>query len=143
MISFNDEDAKSKLSRKLTIRKWIKAVIESYGKKVGDICYIFCSDDYILDVNRQYLQHDYFTDVITFDYVEDNIISGDIFISVDTVTSNATLYNCSYLDELQRVIIHGVLHLCGLKDKTDADAAKMRAAENAALTMLNELTKEQ
>lgn len=139
MIAFYEEDAKAKLTQKLTIRRWIKAVIDTYHAKPGDINYIFCSDEYILDVNRQYLNHDYFTDVITFDYVEDGIISGDIYISVDTVASNAALYNTTYIDELHRVVIHGVLHLCGIKDKTDEDAAIMRAAEEKALAMLKEM----
>ena len=97
--------------------------------------YIFCSDEKILEVNRQYLQHDYYTDIITFDYSEGDRISGDIFISIDTVRSNAEKYGTNFDDELHRVIIHGILHLCGLKDKSEADSKKMRKAEDKALSI--------
>ena len=96
---------------------WIKAVADTYGKKVGEIAYIFCSDEKILEVNRQYLQHDYYTDIITFDYCEGKKLSGDLFISLDTVRTNAEQFNAPYETELYRVIIHGILHLCGINDK--------------------------
>ena len=100
------------------VSEWIKQVAASYGKKVGDIAYIFCSDERILEVNRQYLQHDYYTDIITFDYTEGNRISGDLFISLDTIQTNAEQFaNNDYHRELHRVIIHGILHLCGINDK--------------------------
>ena len=114
---------------------WIKAVAQTYGKKVGDIAYIFCNDEKILEVNRQYLQHDYYTDIITFDYTEDDIISGDLFISLDTVRSNSEEQNTSYDEELHRVIIHGILHLCGINDKAPGEREIMEAAENKALKM--------
>lgn len=142
MISFENEDVELKLKNKLILKKWIKQVAESYGFKTGDLTYIFCSDDKILEVNRQYLQHDYYTDIITFDYDEDGVVSGDMFISVDTVRTNAEQYAPSFEDEMHRVIIHGVLHLCGLKDKDPDDEKKMRAAEEKALAMLATLMAE-
>lgn len=142
MISFENEDVELKLKNKLILKKWIKQVAESYGYKTGDLTYIFCSDEKILEVNRQYLQHDYYTDIITFDYDEDGVVSGDMFISVDTVRTNAEQYAPSFDDEMHRVIIHGVLHLCGLKDKAPDDEKKMRAAEEKALAMLAALMEE-
>lgn len=142
MISFENEDVELKLKNKLILKKWIKQVAESYGYKTGDLTYIFCSDDRILEVNRQYLQHDYYTDIITFDYDEDGVVSGDMFISVDTVRTNAEQYAPSFDDEMHRVIIHGVLHLCGLKDKAPDDEKRMRAAEEKALAMLATLMAE-
>lgn len=116
---------------------WIKAVAASYGRKVGEIGYLFVDDEKILEVNREYLGHDYYTDVITFDYDEDDIVSGDIVISLDTVRSNAELFGKSYEDELYRVIIHGILHLCGINDKGPGEREIMEAAENKALAMRN------
>ena len=109
---------------------------ENYGKKVGDIAYIFCDDEKILEVNRQYLQHDYYTDIITFDYTEDNVISGDLFISLDTVRSNSEEQGTTYEEELHRVIIHGILHLCGINDKGPGERELMEQAENKALSLL-------
>ncbi|MCQ2201693.1 MAG: rRNA maturation RNase YbeY [Bacteroidales bacterium] len=142
MITFNEDNVKSKLKNRRVIKYWIKEVAKSYGLVIGDLSYIFCTDDMILDVNRQYLQHDYFTDIITFDYVESNVCSGDMFISVDTVKSNSELFATSYMNELHRVVIHGVLHLCGLKDKSPKDEKKMRAAEDKALLLLEQLLTE-
>lgn len=116
---------------------WIKAVAASYGRKVGEIGYLFVDDEKILEVNREYLGHDYYTDVITFDYDEDDIVSGDIVISLDTVRSNAELFGKTYEDELYRVIIHGILHLCGINDKGPGEREIMEAAENKALAMRN------
>ena len=124
---------------------WIKAVAQSYGKKVGDVAYIFCDDEKILEVNKQYLQHDYYTDIITFDYCEDlaamgvdDTISGDMFISLDTVRTNAEGLNVPYEQELYRVIIHGILHLLGIDDKGPGEREIMERAEDKALSMLNE-----
>ena len=118
--------------------QWIKAVAQTYGKRVGDIAYIFCSDERILEVNRQYLQHDYYTDIITFDYCEGNRLSGDLFISLDTVRTNAQQFaGGDYGRELHRVIIHGVLHLCGLGDKGPGERELMEQAEDRALAMLD------
>ena len=117
--------------------EWIKEVAACYGKRVGEIAYIFCSDDKILEVNQQYLQHDYYTDIITFDYCEGNRISGDLFISLDTVRTNAEQFEQPYDRELHRVIIHGILHLCGINDKGPGEREIMEAAENKALALVS------
>ena len=139
MITFNIEDADPKLKNKRLLKSWIAKVADSYGLKTGDLAYVFCSDDRILEVNREFLQHDYYTDIITFDYCEGDTISGDMYISVDTVRTNSELYSTSFINEMHRVIIHGVLHLCGLKDKAPDDEKKMREAEAKALVMWDEL----
>ena len=137
MISYQSIDiAIPKLKRRDTTR-WIRSVAATYGKKVGDVAYIFVSDDKILEVNRQYLQHDYYTDIITFDDSEGDVISGDLFISLDTVRSNSEQQGTAYEEELHRVIIHGILHLCGLNDKGPGEREIMEAAENKALTLRN------
>lgn len=137
-INFYAEDAPMPSIREEQVREWIHRVAEGYGKKVGDISYIFCSDEKILEVNRQYLQHDYYTDIITFDYCEGNRLSGDLFISLDTVRTNAEQFaGGNYERELHRVIIHGILHLCGINDKGPGEREIMEAAENRALEMLN------
>lgn len=123
---------------KETIGNWIKAVAATYGKTVGDISYIFCNDDKILEVNRQYLQHDYYTDIITFDYTAGHKISGDLFISLDTVRTNAETFQTDYDEELHRTIIHGILHLCGINDKGPGEREIMEANENRALALLRE-----
>lgn len=120
------------------ISAWVKSVAQSMGKKVGDVAYIFCNDEKILEVNREYLQHDYYTDIITFDYTEENTISGDLFISLDTVRSNSEQLGVSYDQELRRVIIHGILHLCGIDDKGPGEREIMEEHENKALAMLND-----
>ena len=139
MITFNIEDADPKLKNKRLLKSWIAKVADSYGLKTGDLAYVFCSDDRILEVNKEFLQHDYYTDIITFDYCEGDTISGDMYISVDTVRTNSELYSTSFINEMHRVIIHGVLHLCGLKDKAPDDEKKMREAEAKALAMWDEL----
>ena len=118
---------------------WIKAVVASYKRRLGDIGYMFVDDEKILEVNREYLGHDYYTDVITFDYDEDDVVSGDLVISLDTVRSNAELFGKEYDDELHRVIIHGILHLCGINDKGPGEREIMEAAENKALALLKEM----
>lgn len=135
-IAFYAEDTKLPAIKKRAVGNWVKEVAATYGKKVGDISYIFCSDEKILEVNRQYLQHDYYTDIITFDYCEGNRISGDLFISLDTVRTNAEQFGATYETELHRVIIHGILHLCGINDKGPGEREIMEAAENRALDML-------
>ena len=122
---------------KRKISAWIKRVAALHGRTVGDIAYIFCSDKKILDVNRTYLQHDYYTDIITFDYSEGDAISGDLFISLDTVRTNAKKFAVTYDSELYRVIIHGVLHLCGIDDKAPGARAVMERYENEALRLLD------
>lgn len=116
------------------VRKWIVKVADNYGFSVVKLNYCFCDDDYILETNRKFLQHDYFTDIITFDYTNHDRISGDMVISLDTVASNALSVGESYEHELLRVIIHGVLHLCGINDKGPGEREIMEAAENQALT---------
>ena len=118
---------------------WIKAVAATHGRRVGEIGYMFVDDEKILEVNKQYLGHDYYTDVITFDYDEDMVINGDIVISLDTVRTNAELFNKRYEDELHRVIIHGVLHLCGINDKGPGEREVMEANENKALDLLRKI----
>lgn len=121
--------------KKREVTKWIRAVAATYGRKVGEVGYLFCDDEKILEVNREYLQHDYYTDIITFDYDEDNVINGDLVISLDTIRTNAELFNKTYDEELYRVIIHGILHLCGINDKGPGEREIMEAAENKALEM--------
>ena len=118
------------------LSEWINDVAQKHSKVVGEISYLFCDDEKILEVNKEYLDHDFYTDIITFDYSEDNIISGDILISLQTVESNSQMYQTDYLEELHRVIIHGILHLCGLKDGTIEEEKLMRDAENSALEIL-------
>lgn len=137
MITYTTEDVKMPVFPKRKTSAWIKRVAALHGKTVGDIAYIFCSDEKILDVNRMYLQHDYYTDIITFDYSEDDMISGDLFISLDTVCTNAEKFAVAYDSELYRVIIHGVLHLCGIDDKAPGARAVMERYENEALQLLD------
>lgn len=141
-IGFYVEDVEFPAIRQEAVSAWIKAVAGTYGKKVGKICYIFCSDEKILEVNRQYLQHDYYTDIITFDYTEGNKISGDLFISLDTVRTNAEVFHTLYQEELHRTIIHGVLHLCGINDKGPGEREIMEENENRALAILPEECRE-
>ena len=135
MIQFITEEVKMPAIDKSKVKNWIKAVAESYGRKTGDVSYIFCNDERILQVNNQYLQHDYYTDIITFDYSTTKTISGDIFISLDTVKSNSEAFNTDYSTELHRIIIHGILHLCGNDDKTPELRAQMTEKENLALQL--------
>ena len=114
---------------------WIRRVAAAYGRKVGEIGYLFCNDDKILEVNREYLGHDYFTDIITFDYCEGDRLNGDLFISVDSVRENAAFYGTEFENELNRVIVHGVLHLIGYDDHTEEDIAVMRSKENYYLSL--------
>lgn len=136
-IIYQADGVKLPAIKKRDTSNWIKAVAATYGKKVGDVAYIFCSDEKILEVNNQYLQHDYYTDIITFDYTEGDTISGDIFISLDTVKSNSEEFKTDYNQELHRIIIHGVLHLCGINDKGPGEREHMTECENKALELLN------
>ena len=124
--------------KKRETTRWIKAVAATYGKKIGEIGYLFCDDEKILEVNREFLSHDYYTDIITFDYCEGDTLNGDLVISLDTVRSNAEKFQKAYDEELHRVIIHGILHLCGLHDKAPGEREQMEAAENRALALRNE-----
>ena len=134
-ISYYAEEVSFPAIKKRETSEWIRRVAVKHGKKCGDIAYIFCSDEKILAVNREYLQHDYYTDIITFDYTQGNRISGDIFISIDTVSSNAEEYHTSLDEEIHRIIIHGILHLCGINDKGEGEREVMTAHENDALKM--------
>ena len=135
MISYYFEDTDFIFKGKTANNKWLRLVAESEIRRIGNISIIFCSDNYILDVNQQYLQHDYFTDIITFDYCEGDRLSGDLFISVDTVRENALEYGTEFSEELHRVIVHGVLHLIGYDDHNDDDIAMMRKKENYYLSL--------
>ena len=134
MVSYYTEDTSFNFKEKRLTSRWLKFVAESEAKRLGDVAVIFCSDNYILDVNIKYLQHDYYTDIITFDYCEGNRLSGDLFISVDSVRENAGFYGTAFADELNRVIVHGLLHLIGYDDHSEADIAVMRAKENYYLS---------
>lgn len=117
------------------VREWIVDVARRHNYKVGELVYCFCDDDYILKTNREFLNHDYYTDIITFDYTHDDVIAGDIVISLDTVASNANDYGQDYTRELLRVIIHGVLHLCGIDDKAPGEREIMEQNEDQALSL--------
>lgn len=134
-INYQCQDIKFVLKEKRKISKWINDVIKSHQKKLGNVSYIFCSNEYILELNQKYLNHNYFTDIITFDYCSDNIVEGDIFISVDTVLDNSHRFKTNFNDELLRVIIHGVLHLVGFSDKTAKQQKQMRVLEDEALSI--------
>lgn len=138
-IRFSVQDVHFKLENEQNLKKWISNVVLRRGKAVGNISYLFCDDNYLLGVNRQYLNHDTYTDIITFDYVVGNFVSGDIMISVDRVGENAEKFGVPFEQELHRVVIHGVLHLLGQGDKTDSEAAEMRRLENEALALWNEM----
>ena len=135
MITYNAEGIKMPQIKRRETSAWIKAVAAMHGRKVGEVGYLFVGDEKILEVNREYLNHDFYTDVITFDYDERDRINGDIVISLDTVRSNAELFGKEYDEELHRVIIHGILHLCGINDKGPGEREQMEAAENEALAL--------
>jgi probable rRNA maturation factor len=138
MISFFVEDIDFSLKDKQQKKNWLKAVSNQYNRKIGELNYIFCNDNYLLEINKSYLDHDYFTDIITFDQSEsDKKIDGDIYISVDRVKENAITNHQSFENELNRVMVHGVLHLLGFKDKTPSEETKMRALENEMLSLIN------
>lgn len=139
MITFQTDGVGMPRINEQQIRNWVKAVAATYQKKVGEIGYLFCSDERILEVNRQFLQHDYYTDIITFDYCQGNRIAGDLVISLDTVRTNAEQFGAEYETELNRVIIHGILHLCGINDKGPGEREIMEAEENKALALLADM----
>lgn len=139
MVTYNTDGVKMPSIKKRENTAWVKAVAASYGKRVGEIAYIFVDDEKILEVNRQYLGHDYYTDIITFDYCEGDVISGDLFISLDTVRTNAEQMGATNEEELHRVIIHGILHLCGINDKGPGEREIMEAAEDKALALRSSL----
>lgn len=135
MIQFHTDSVDMPPIRTASVTAWIMKVAAHLGKKTGAINFVFCSDERILNINCTYLEHDYYTDIITFDTGVGNLISGDIYISLDTVSSNASLLNIPYIQELHRVIIHGILHLCGFPDKQPKEAEQMRTLENEALAI--------
>lgn len=139
MISYQTEGVKIPKFRRRETTEWLRLVATEYAREIGEIAFIFCSDEQILEINRQYLGHDYYTDIITFDYCEGNRLHGDIFISLDTVNSNATELGTDPLEELNRVIVHGILHLCGINDKGEGQRAIMEQAENRALALRKSL----
>ena len=135
MIRYYCEDISFTLKGRALNNRWLRMVAASEIRKMGDINIIFCSDNYILDVNMKYLQHDYFTDIITFDYCEKDVLSGDLFISIDSVRENALFYGTEFTDELNRVMVHGLLHLIGYDDHTEEEIATMRSKENYYLEL--------
>jgi len=137
MVSFFNEDICLTLKNKLTAKSKIKQLITSEGKLCGDINFIFCSNNYLLEINRKYLNHDYYTDVITFDYCEKNIVSGDIYISIEQVQANAAEFGTETANELSRVMYHGIIHLCGYNDKTPEEKTVMDSKENYYLNLLS------
>lgn len=136
MITYNFEDTDFQFKSKVKHRKWLSLVAESEIRRIGDINIIFCSDNYLLDINQRFLQHDYFTDIITFDYCEGEYLSGDLFISIDSVRENSIEFKTDFTEELSRVIVHGVLHLIGYDDHTKKDQKLMREKENYYLSIL-------
>lgn len=138
-IRFSSQSGDFELREPEKVRRWIAEVIGRRGMSVGNVSYLFCDDEYLLGINRQYLQHDTYTDIITFDYVAGGLVSGDIMISTERVGENAATFGVAFEHELHRVIIHGVLHLLGQGDKTDEEAAAMRRQEEEALRLWEEL----
>ena len=135
MITYTAENVRMPKIRRRDTTAWIRRVAAAHGRTVGEVGYLFCDDEKILQVNREYLGHDYYTDIITFDYCEGTTLNGDLVISLDTVRSNAQLFGKPYDEELQRVIIHGILHLCGINDKGPGEREIMEAEEDSALSL--------
>ena len=141
MITYHTEGTVMPSIKKRETTAWVRAVAATYGKKVGDVSYIFCNDKRILEVNREFLQHDYYTDIITFDYSDrkgTKIVAGDVFIDVDTVADNARIYGTTKTNEMHRIIAHGVLHLCGQKDKTERAEKQMHRKEDKYIALYKE-----
>ncbi|NCC45613.1 MAG: rRNA maturation RNase YbeY [Bacteroidia bacterium] len=141
MISYYNQGTNYKLKHKRSLSNWINQVVhlENSNFSIGNINVVLCDDEYVLDINKQFLNHNYYTDIITFDYCENTLISGDLMISIDTVKSNAKEYDVPFIEELYRVIAHGVLHLLGYKDSTENEKSEMRVAENNALILLKSI----
>ena len=135
MISYYFQDTDFKFRDRRKTNEWLKLAAESEIRRIGNISIVFCSDNYVLDINQKYLQHDYFTDIITFDYCDEDRLSGDLFISVDSVRENSVEFGTDFKDELNRVIIHGLLHLVGYDDHTEKDIKLMRSKENYYLSL--------
>ncbi|MEZ5172925.1 MAG: rRNA maturation RNase YbeY [Bacteroidia bacterium] len=139
-MSFLHADLRHNWNNKRLMKRWLKEVIASFNLKTGSIQIISCSDEYLLEVNRKFLQHDYYTDIITFDESEKDVINGDLIISIERVRENAEQYGVSTEEELNRVIVHGILHLVGFRDKSEKEISTMRKEENKALSALKGLT---
>lgn len=137
-IQFHAADARIPLTHRTAIKEWLGDVALKHKKRIGQLDFIFCSDDYLLNINRQFLQHHTFTDIITFDYSESGLLIGEIYISVDRVKENAARYHVTFMEEICRVMVHGLLHLAGYKDKKPYEQQQMRNAEDAALILLFE-----
>lgn len=142
-IRFSSQSGNFELDEPEKVRQWLTAVVKRRGKTVGNINYLFCDDEYLLAANQRYLQHDTYTDIITFDYVAGGLISGDIMISIDRVGENAEKFGVTFAQELHRVVVHGVLHLLGQGDKSDAEAAEMRRQEGDALELWQAMFREE
>lgn len=138
-ICYHNNEVTFSLRHKRKINEWIMQIVMLHKRTVGNISFVFCSDTYILDINRQYLNHDYYTDVITFDYSLGELIEAEVFISLDTVRSNANYYGVSFEEEIHRVIIHSVFHLLGFNDSTEVERTVMTQQENFALDVLSDL----
>ena len=136
-ILFNYENVDFELENTEFYIHWINQTAKNENKEIGDISYVFCSDDYLLDINQRFLEHDFYTDIITFDYSEANVLSGDLMISIDRVKDNSEKLNTPFSEELKRVMIHGILHLCGYKDKTKEEELLMRSKEDFYLARFN------
>lgn len=143
MIKYFSEDISFDLKGKMANNRWLKFVAEAEVRKMGDVNIIFCSDNYLLDINMKYLQHDYFTDIITFDYCDGNTLSGDLFISIDSVRDNARYYGADFVTELRRVMVHGILHLIGYDDHSEEEVKTMRAKEDYYLGLRKSVTGEE
>ena len=139
MVRYFSEETDFVFKHKTLNNRWLKAVAGSEVRRIGNINIIFCSDNYILNMNVKYLGHDYFTDIITFDYCEGDVLSGDLFISVDSVRENASFYGVEFIDELHRVIVHGILHLIGYDDHSEEEIKVMRSKENYYLSLRDKI----
>ena len=141
-IVYNAEHVNKPKLKYRVVSKWLKQVVLKFGYITGNMTYVFCSDEYLKEINSKYLNHDYYTDIVTFDYKEGNIISGDMFISVDRVIENSVVYKCNLEDEFLRVIVHGVLHMVGLNDINETEKLSMREKENECIFMYKEICNE-
>lgn len=138
-ISYQSDGVSKPKLRYRMVSAWLKQIIGKHGYKSGDITYVFCNDEYLKNINIKYLAHDYYTDIVTFDYCDDKVISGDMIISVERVKENSVLFECKFTDELLRVMVHGLLHLLGYKDSTISETETMRSMENECLLMYREI----
>lgn len=138
-VVFHTEGVKRPKLRFRIISAWLKKVIDKFGYTTGNMTYIFCDDEYLKNINIKYLNHDYYTDIVTFDYSTDKVISGDMFISIDRVKENSVLFDCNLNDEFLRVMVHGLLHLLGYKDSNDSETATMRQLENECIFMFKDI----